>query len=176
MFKGQVFEVWQWEQKVFDGTTEIYEKISRPDSADVIAVVGDKILIEEQEQPHRAPFVSIPGGRCNEGEEASTGAKRELLEETGYVSDDWTMFRERKPFNSLEWTVYTFIARDCKHIQDPHLDAGERITIKPVSFDEFLELSQRPDFRDKELALYLLRTQFDPEFKKELKEKIFGHK
>jgi ADP-ribose pyrophosphatase len=84
VFKGAIFEVWQWEQKMFDGSTQIFEKVKRPDSADVIAVVGDKIVIETQEQPHRSPFTCIPGGRCDENENPMDGAKRELLEETGH--------------------------------------------------------------------------------------------
>ena len=174
VFKGEIFEVWQWEQKMFDGSTQVFEKIKRPDSADVIAVVRDKILIESQEQPHREPFVCIPGGRCDENEDAFDAAKRELLEETGYISDTWIPFRERRPFASLIWTIHTFIARDCKYVQEPHLDAGEKIGVKMVSFDDFLELSQRPDFRDRELASYLSRASFDPKFKKELRENLFG--
>jgi ADP-ribose pyrophosphatase len=173
-FKGNLFEVWQWEQKMFDGTTHTFEKIKRPDSADVIAIVGDKIIVERQEQPHRAPFTSIPGGRCDEGEDPLVGAKRELLEETGYVSDDWSAFRQRRPFNSLMWTSYTFIARDCKRIAEPHLDAGERISMELVTFEEFIALSQKPEFRDREFGSYLLRTLFDPEFKEELRKKFFN--
>jgi len=132
-------------------------------------------MIQIQKQPHRSPFTCIPGGRCDENENPLDGAKRKLLEETGYISDNWIPFRERKPFNSLVWTIYTFIARDCKYIQEPHLDAGEKITMKLVSFDEFLELSQAPDFRDQELASYLLRARFEPTFKEELHKNIFGN-
>jgi ADP-ribose pyrophosphatase len=174
VFKGKIFEVWQWEQKMFDGTTQTFERIRRPDSADVIAVAGDKILIELQEQPHRAPFTCVPGGRCDEGEAALDAAKRELLEETGYTAKEWIPFRTRQPFNSLQWSIYTFIARGCEHTQDPHLDAGERITVKLVSFDEFISLSQEPDFRDQELGNYLSRSLFDPGFKETLQRAIWG--
>ncbi len=144
VFKGEIFEVWQWEQKMFDGITRTFEKLKRTDSADAIAVVGDSILIEEQEQPHRPLFTCIPGGRCDEGEDALSAAKRELLEETGYASDDWVPFRERIPYNSMVWTIYTFIARDCKFVKEPHLDAGEKIAVKLVSFDEFLIFPRSP--------------------------------
>lgn len=174
VFKGQIFEVWQWEQKMYDGTTATFEKIKRPDSADVIATVGDKIIVEIQEQPHRPPFTCVAGGRCDENEAPLDAAKRELLEESGYTSENWIPFRERKPFNSLVWTIYSYIARDCKYVKGPHLDAGEKISVKLVSFDEFLELSQRPDFRDQELASYLLRANFEPNFKEELRKTIFG--
>jgi len=44
-FKGVIFEVWQWEQEMFDGTTEIFERIWRLPTVEIIATVGDKILI-----------------------------------------------------------------------------------------------------------------------------------
>lgn len=90
VFKGKIFEVWQWEQEMFDGTKETFEKLKRANTALVIPLVGKNILIQEQEQPDKpGPFLSLPGGRCDESEKPLEAAKRELLEETGYASDDW---------------------------------------------------------------------------------------
>ena len=173
VFRGEIFEVWQWEQKMFDGTIEIFEKIKRADTVDVVAAVGNKIILTEQEQPHHGPFFAIPGGRNDKNEEPLSAAKRELLEETGYESSDWELFRERRPFGSIIWSSYTFIARDCRLVKDPSPDAGEKIKTLLVSFDEFIEISQKPDFRDKEFAQYLLRTKFDEKFREDLKVKLF---
>jgi len=64
VFKGEIFEVWQWPQKMYDGSTETFEMLKRPDTAVVIPVVGDKILILTQAQPNRPKaFYSIAGGR-----------------------------------------------------------------------------------------------------------------
>src|SRR3989338_5204026 len=85
VFKGELFEVWQWEQKLYDGSTAVFEKIRRQATALVIPVVGDKILIQRQEQPHRrSAYLSLAGGRIEDGEEPLLAAQRELLEQTGY--------------------------------------------------------------------------------------------
>ncbi|MBU4368171.1 NUDIX domain-containing protein [Patescibacteria group bacterium] len=106
VFKGEIFEVWQWKQKMFDGSIQTFEKLRRTNTAQVIPAVGDKILIQIQEQPDRKKsFNSIPGGRCDWGEEPLIAAKRELLEETGYISDDWTLWREENPIGKIIWTV-----------------------------------------------------------------------
>ena len=66
-----------------------FERLKRLNTAMVIPVVGDKILVQEQQQPDMEPFVGLAGGRCNDYEEDQlTIAKRELLEETGHVSQD----------------------------------------------------------------------------------------
>src|SRR3989344_5876898 len=102
VFRGKLFEVWQWEQKMFDGSVEIFEHLRRPNTAVVVPTVRDKILIEVQEQPHRfKPFLSLPGGKCNWEEDPLAAARRELLEETGYESGDWTLWKELNPVGKI---------------------------------------------------------------------------
>lgn len=178
VFKGKIFDVWQWEQKMYDGTIEIFEKLRRPNTAQVITVVGDKILIQTQEQPDRKKsFNSIPGGRCDGDEDPLAAAKRELLEETGYVSDDWELWREENPAVKIIWTVYTYVARNCRYEQLPHLDAGEKIATRLVSFDEFLMLSEDPSFYErKDLCCALIRARFDKKYREEFRKLLFRAK
>ena len=174
VFEGKIFEVWQWEQKMFDGSVEIFEKLKRPNTAVAIPIIGDKILVQTQEQPDSLkPFSSLPGGRCDKGEDFLSAAKRELLEETGYESDDWTLWKEIDPVGKIEWTFYAYIARNCVKKQDPHLDAGEKIITRLVDFEEFLMLSEDPSFSEKELAVYLIRARFDSKAKEELYNLLF---
>lgn len=175
VFKGQIFETWQWEQKMFDGSTEIFERVKRPNTAQVIATSGDKILIQKQEQPGRnEPYYSLSGGRCDGDEEPLKAAKRELLEETGYVSSDWTLWREETPLTKVIWTIYTFLARDCKKEKGPHLDAGEKIENIWVDFDEFLKLAEEMLFYDKESLMMLARMKTDPREREKFRKLIFG--
>lgn len=176
VFSGKIFDVWQWEQPMFDGTTQIFERLKRPNTVQVIAVVGEKILVQTEEQPDSTqPFPGLPGGRCDGDEEPLTAAKRELLEETGYVSDNWTLWHEVNPVGKIEWTVYTFIARDCRKVQEPQLDGGEKISSRLVSLDEFLAFTDDPLFYSPELATEMLRARFVPEKRDELQKLLFGH-
>jgi len=175
VFTGKIFEVWQWEQEMFDGSKETFEMVKRPDTALAIPIVGEKILIQNQQQPGKGePFPSIPGGRINPGEDSLTAAKRELLEESGYISDNWELFKEQSPINKIVWTIYTYIARNCTYKQEPELDVGERITTKLITFNEFLDLSEHPRFYEKELVELLVRAKHDPTFKEEFRKRLFG--
>lgn len=52
VFTGKTFDVYQWEQEMFDGSTKTFEKLRRNHSIDIVAVDQDKkIYILEEEQP-----------------------------------------------------------------------------------------------------------------------------
>jgi ADP-ribose pyrophosphatase len=174
VFKGVLFEVWQWQQEMFDGSYETFEMLRRQDTAVVLATVGDKILMQREQQPDTEQFISMPGGRCEWGEDPLEAAKREFVEETGYVSDEWELMQETTLPGKIDWTIYTYIARNCKKVQEPQLDAGERVEPFPMSFDEFLTMADEPMFRTWELREPLLRTRMSPEAKEEFRKKLFG--
>ena len=173
VFKGVIFDVWQWEQEMFDGSTATFEKVSRPATVEVIATVGDKILIEQQDQPGRMNNVNLVSGRM-ESDDMLAEAKRELLEETGYASEDWELFMKHDNRGKVLHDVYYFIARNCKKVQEPQLDAGERIETKLISFEELINLSNEPRFWvGPEFIIRLLRMQMDPKQKEEFRKKLF---
>ena len=65
-------------------------------------------------------------------------AQRELLEETGLVSEDWEFFKAYEKSSKIDYDSVLYIARNCKKIQEQNLDAGERINIRRVDWKEFL--------------------------------------
>ncbi|HKY74490.1 MAG TPA: NUDIX hydrolase [Patescibacteria group bacterium] len=174
VFQGQIFEVYQWDQQLYDGSIATFERLKRVDTAQVVAVVGDRILIQKQEQPSLGTFFSLPGGMCDSYEEPPLEAgKRELLEETGYQSDFWTLWRTHQPFSKIIWTLHTFFARNCVKIQEPALDAGEKIQNILMTFDEFLSLADEPTFRDADLIPDMLRAQRSKTERDAFKQQVF---
>ncbi len=176
VFKGVIFEVWQWEQEMFDGTTEIFERVWRPPAVEVIATVGDKILIEDQDQPDRPDNINFPSGRADKNDDPLLEAKRELLEETGYESADWQLFMKHARDGKVMQDSYFFIARNCKKTGEPHLDPGEKIETRLVTFDELIALADEPRFWIfPEFISYLLRLRLDPAKKQEFKILLFPY-
>ena len=82
--EGNIFDIYQWEQQMYDGTTKIFEKLKRPDTVVTYGVLdsGD-ILLTEQEQPgNTISIISGCGGRIDPGEDVLMAAQREFLEES----------------------------------------------------------------------------------------------
>ncbi len=172
VFKGEIFDVYQWEQELFDGTRATFEMLKRPGTVQVIPVIDGKIVIAREEQPGKPEFLTLLGGRQEEGERALTAAKRELLEESGLESDDWELLRSYRPLAKMDWEISLFAARGCRRVAGQRLDAGERIALLEVTFDEFVAMAMRDEFRSRDFAYELLRMEREGRLG-EFRERLF---
>ena len=141
-------EVFQCDQVMFDGSLARFERVRFLDWAFVIAILpNDRILVTHQIQPWRTEFISLPGGSLDTPEEdAIMCAKRELIEETGYESNELVPWLRFDGTSNVMTYTHFFIARNCQWKRDIAPDPGEKIQVFDVSFDEFLELSSNPWF------------------------------
>lgn len=152
VFEGAMFDVYQWEQVMFDGSVKIYEKLKRPDTVIVLAVLDNgKIVLTKQEQSSKEPFIAATGGRVKLGEAILDAAKRELREETGYEAEEFTLWKAFQPISRIEWAVYVFVARGVKKSFAPSPGSGEKIEVMEVEFDEFIRLALQENFYQHEI-------------------------
>ncbi len=79
--------------------------------------------------------------------DAITAAKRELLEETGYESAEWTHLLTI-PSNATMADNYAYIfeARNCRKVSDQDLDEAEFINIEKLSAGEIDKMIETGDF------------------------------
>ncbi|MBN1275398.1 NUDIX hydrolase [Candidatus Woesearchaeota archaeon] len=159
VFSGVIFDVYQWDQELFDGSHATFEAVRRNDSATVIAVVDDKVVVTREENPGSGSFLSLPCGFVAAGEEPLAAAKRELREEAGLASDDWEHYVTLPVGSKISWDEHVFIARGCREVGEQLLDAGERIEVLSYSWDEFLRLLSDEGFRLVHLSLHIFRLK-----------------
>lgn len=174
VFTGVIFDTYQWEQEMYDGSKATFEMVKRPATAIIIPTQGDQILISEQEQPTKSLSFSLIAGRGEESEESLQTAKRELLEEVGYTSEDWELYLSQNEQHKIDHEVTYFIARNCKKTGDTSWDNGEKIYPLWVGFEEFLQIVEHANFWGKEFADHLFRLKQDPEKLEVFRKKLFS--
>jgi ADP-ribose pyrophosphatase len=160
VFQGEIFDVYQWQQEMFDGSFQTFEKLKRYNAASVIATLGNQIIVQKELQPGKLDwFYSLPAGGIESGEDVLSGAKRELLEESGHESDDWNFYFAFHPVSKVDYTDYYFIAKNCQKTSAQKLDSGEKIEVLMFGFDEFIELVMTDEFRDLQFKLKIMKMK-----------------
>ncbi|MDL1953396.1 NUDIX hydrolase [Candidatus Uhrbacteria bacterium UHB] len=171
VFDGVLFNVWQWDQELYDGSHATYECATRHDSASMIAFSDPKtILLTEQEQPSREkPFLDVPGGRVDKGETAEHAARREFEEETGLRVGRMRHFQTIPLEGSTRFSISLFLGTDLtNHAEGSHTEPGEKIRLRPVPWEEAVRLSLNGALRQAWVMLAILRIEYDPETRRML--------
>ncbi|MBN2724531.1 MAG: NUDIX hydrolase [Deltaproteobacteria bacterium] len=118
-------------------------RLGFPDWANVIPMTDDgKIILINQFRHGTLEFsTEIPGGVLENGEKPLDGARRELLEETGFTSDDWTYLGKVSPNNAIQTNFcHVFLAKGCRKTHDVQFDDDEEIEMFTATQDELYAL------------------------------------
>lgn len=179
VFSGTIYSVWQWEQKLFDGSFTTWEGLKRADTAHTVGVLPDgRILLTEDAQPGRGSVLTPPGGQVDPGETPEETAKREFVEETGYEIGTLVPWHYYRASTKMDWYIYAFVGRDLKKVGEPASNEGERATVKTFSFEELLQLGRTSEdrvvLRDRILRILLLEALVDPAKKEELRKILYA--
>lgn len=112
---------------------EDFYAITINDAAAIVALddAGNIILKKEYRYCYDRDLIEVPAGTFEEGEsDGLLVAQRELLEETGYISDDW-QYLGATVESSAKLTNYMHIyfANHCRRVSGQHLDATEELDV-----------------------------------------------
>ena len=109
----------------------------------IVAETEEGQLIMERQYRHavKAVLTEIPAGIVEKGEAPLEAAQRELLEETGYSSDEWIYLGATLESTSkLTNRMHLFLAKDCQRVSAQHLDENEHLDVIPVSLEAAVEM------------------------------------
>lgn len=139
--------------------------VTKADGVVILAKTTKKtfLLCHEYRPPIQKNILSIPGGRLLLNEDPLHGARRELLEETGYQSSKINLLGSFYPFPSVcDQKVFVFLAEDAQKCSKPSLEPLESIEIKEVDSNELIKLINAQDGIDACLAVaffYLISSK-----------------
>ena len=115
------------------------------DWATILAVTKQQEVVLVRQYRHGAQKVilELPGGAMETEESPMQSARRELLEETGYTSDNFVQIGCVSP-NPANQTnlIYSFLALDVEKVGDQELDETEEIEVVLKPLEEVIRMAK----------------------------------
>jgi len=126
-----------------DGLEHSFFVIENPDWVNIIALTKENevVLIEQFRHGIEEIILEIPGGMIDKNEKPETAARRELLEETGYSSDEFIFLGKSRPNPAIQdnW-IYHFAAVNAEKIEEVNFDEHESVITKLLPFKDVKKL------------------------------------
>lgn len=136
--------------------------ITIPDAAAIVALDTEGNIVLKKEYKHATgeELIEIPAGMFEPMEcDGLEVAKRELLEETGYASDEWSYFGDTVESSSkLTNRMHIYLALNCRKVASQHLDSTEELDVIVVPFEEAIEMVMRNEVKCNSSAHGILRA------------------
>ena len=162
LFHGRIFDVRREQVQEPNGVEATREFVVHNGSVVILPVFEDGRMLMVCQYRHSvgAYLWELVAGRMEAGENPLSGAKRELLEETGYTARSWQKILDVFPtpgFVSERMVVY--LARDLRSgVAQP--EADERITARaffPRELEDWIREGKLRDAKSIAGILYYLR-------------------
>ena len=106
-----------------------------------IAEDGQLVLIRQYRHGIGQLTLELPAGVIEPNETPLAGAQRELFEETGYTSSDWSALATFAPEPARHTHLaHCFVARGAKRTSQPSLDEFEDLVVETFRASELMQL------------------------------------
>ena len=165
IFEGLFLNLYKDDVLTVDNQKSVREYFKHPGAVAVLPFLDEeKLLIERQWRfPIKQEIFEFPAGKIDRGESPLGTAKRELLEETGYVAKSWCKLGEMLPVPAYsDEKIFLFCAKDLIREREQSTEPGECINLVDITVEEFLSKVQNLEIIDAKtiaLAFWLLRIR-----------------
>lgn len=156
-YRGKLLTVNKDEVRLPDGSTASREYVVHPGAAIILPLFDDgSVLLERQfRYPLGQHFYELPAGKLEPDEPVLETAKRELLEETGYVASEWRELGHLHPcVGYSDERIDFFLARKLE-FKGAQLDEGEFLETLRLSLAEAVDWIRRGRITDAKTILGL---------------------
>src|ERR1700722_824433 len=153
-YEGPLFKVYT--DEILENGRQVSRDVVRHNGSVVILAIDDTrskrdpLVVMERQYRHAAKeyLLEVPAGKMEEGEDALAGAKRELLEETGFHAKRWRkMVRYfASPGFLGEW-MQVFIAEGLT-LGDAEPEYDEQLEIEMMPLSKLLSMIEKGKIYD----------------------------
>jgi len=158
VFDGKLLKVHRDTVRLPDGSAGEREYVRHPGAVAIVALFEDgQVLLERQfRYPNRRDFIEIPAGKLEPGEPHLETAKRELLEETGYVAAEWTRLGViHTAIGYTDEAIELYFVKKLTQ-KSAKLDAGEFLEVLRLPLEEAIAMIRDGRITDSKTVIGLL--------------------
>ncbi|MDP2247556.1 MAG: NUDIX hydrolase [Nitrosomonadales bacterium] len=136
--------------RLANGNESEREYIVHPGAVLIIPMLDNGHLVLERQfrYPLRQVFIELPAGKIDPNEDPLATGQRELLEETGYIADEWIYLAAQHPcIGYSDEIIYVYLARGLTAGQYQR-DVDEALQVFEASLPDCLAMVQRGEITD----------------------------
>jgi len=140
-WEGRFLRVYVDRVRAPDGHLAPREYLRHPGAVMVVPLLDDgQVVLERQyRHPLRRSFVEFPAGKIDPGEDLLDCARRELLEETGYVAAEWIHLGAfHNAIGYCDEKIEVYLARGLTHV-GAGTDDGEVLEVFTAPLRQLLD-------------------------------------
>jgi ADP-ribose pyrophosphatase len=164
IYKGRIIGLREDTVKLTNGVISKREIVDHPGAVAIIAITKDSkmVLINQFRKPAEKVLLEIPAGLVHKEESDIEGARRELMEESGYIAG-----KMRKVFQGYSSPGYSteiikfYLATDIKRSVQK-CDVDEIIKVKLYPIKQCLKMLRAGKILDNKTAIGIMIANLTP--------------
>jgi len=161
-FEGKILRLRVDKVELKGGKIGQREIVEHPGAVAIVAITQDKkvLLVTQFRKPMEKELMEIPAGKLEKNEIPLASAKRELLEETGYVANNWKELLAvyTSPGFSNE-KVVIFLATDLSKSLDTPMDTEEIDSLDLIPLSDVIDLIKKNRIEDAKTVAGILAAK-----------------
>lgn len=160
IFRGRVFRVHVDEVKLPDGRISRREVVNHPGGVCIAAedAEGRFLFVSQYRYPCGRVMLELPAGKLEPGEDPLNCAKRELMEETGALSEHFIYLG--KVFGSpgfCDEAIHLYYTK-IEHMGATHPDDGEFLELQAIPAEKAIRMAAEGEIEDGKTVAALFRA------------------
>ncbi|OCN03699.1 hypothetical protein A4S06_04885 [Erysipelotrichaceae bacterium MTC7] len=159
VYKGKILDVSVSKIELPDGRTSTREVAHNSGGVCVLALDEQEniILVKQFRYPSQEELYELAGGKHDANETHEETGMRELLEETGYVSNEVQYLGYIYPTVAYgDEVIHMVLARNCTYRKQA-LDPGEFVSVETFSLDQVLHMIETNEIKDGKTIVAVLK-------------------
>ncbi len=160
VYEGVIFTINHDTVELENGNTAIRDVLLHHGGVCVIPVTDENeiFLVRQFRYPFRKTTTEVPAGKLEKGENHAECGKRELLEETGCICDEYIYLGEMLPTPAYNSEVtYMYMAKGL-HFDKQNLDPDEFLDVEKISLSEAVKLVMDGKITDGKTQIAILKA------------------